>query len=209
MADTNGSEGTPSTGATGSTEARTRRRKVLIVAGIALLALFGASFAANIDINPGTEVEFGQGVEQIIACDSADVADGTPGVVVTLTSSDPEITSDSFQFSVSGIVVSDIDAQCLGKVLTVGLYDETGALKDEVVFDLDADALTGDAPYRAGANADDTTLGCEPGGTVPDFPDGSPFVAGNDCFPSSDGLQADIDASTVTYVSIETADPAI
>lgn len=205
-----------------------RRRRGVLFATIALVALFGASFAANIDINSGTEVEFGQGIEQIVACDAEGVALDTPGVVVTLTSSDPTLVYPSssstaspspsstaspspsaspvLQFSVSGLVVSDIDEQCLGKTLSVGLYDEAGAILDEVVFDLDAQVLTA-APYRAGASADDTTLGCEPD-DPPAFPDNSSFLSGRDCFPSSDGLASGISAQEVAYVALETSDPA-
>lgn len=192
-------------------EGRTRRRKALIVAGIALLALFGASFAANIQINAGTEVEFGQGIEQILACDGVEPAGDTdvhpdlaPGVIVTLTSSDPTVTSEVFSFLVSGIVVSDIDEDCIGKILTVGLYDQTGGLLDEVVFDLDATT----APLRAGAFNDDATDGCTPAGT-PSFPDGGSFVAGSDCFPSTDGLDVAVSAQDVAYVALETSDAPV
>jgi hypothetical protein len=44
-------------------------KKALVVGGAVSLAGLGSTFAANISLNQGNNVEFGQGVAQTAACD--------------------------------------------------------------------------------------------------------------------------------------------
>ena len=57
---------------------------VLGLAGIAAVALLGSTLAANISLNSGSAVEFGQGVALTSACDSDGIT-ATPSVRQTWT----------------------------------------------------------------------------------------------------------------------------
>ena len=85
---------------------------------MALIALIGTAvgggvFAISIVINTGGDVEFGQGVAGIMACDTA----------VTLT---PSASYDGATetFALSQILLTDVDDNnnCDGKTITVGVY---------------------------------------------------------------------------------------
>jgi len=100
----------------GSFESSKKRLKPKwVVAIIALIgtAIGGGVFAISIVINTGGDVEFGQGVAGIMACDTA----------VTLT---PFAAYDGAteSFTLSEVVLSDVDdnSNCDGKTITVGVY---------------------------------------------------------------------------------------
>ena len=98
---------------------RTRKKKQ-IGAGLAtLLAVtyFGSTFAASISLNDGADLEFGQGTQAAIACD-------TDGVTTAIN----EIwNNDRTQFDVSTVVLSGINTSaCAGKIFRVTLLGNTG-----------------------------------------------------------------------------------
>jgi hypothetical protein len=98
----------------GSFESSKKRLKPKwVVAIIALIgtAIGGGVFAISIVINTGDDVEFGQGVAGIMACDTA----------VTLT---PFAAFNGTSFTLSEVVLSDVDDNdnCDGKTITVGVY---------------------------------------------------------------------------------------
>jgi hypothetical protein len=100
----------------GSFESSKKRLKPKwVVAIIALIgtAVGGGVFAISIVINTGGDVEFGQGVAGIMACDTA----------VTLT---PSASYDGATetFALSQILLTDVDDNnnCDGKTITVGVY---------------------------------------------------------------------------------------
>jgi hypothetical protein len=91
------------------------RKKKQIGAGLAtLLAVtyFGSTFAASISLNDGADLEFGQGTQAAVACDS----DG-------ITTAINEIwNTTEIQFDVATVVLSDVDTSaCDGKIFRVTL----------------------------------------------------------------------------------------
>lgn len=188
-------------------EERRRRWPLARIGIVVVLLLVGAGFAASISINNDTAAEFGQGVEAIAACDSAATATGTPGITVSLGSAADVLNS---QFTVSNVFLTDIDAQCEGKWLKLGLYDDLGTVIDEIVFFMDSTDLT-TAPFRAAALAGNTTqAGCSGTSfTGANFPDGSTPTIGTDCWASL-GTNYELASGTVAgdvyYVTIESSD---
>ena len=83
-----------------------------------VFAALGSTLAANITINSGNAVEFGQGLSAAAACDGE--------ITVTPVSSFTNATGSSGTFYLSGIRFSDIDtttAGCGGKEFVVNSYD--------------------------------------------------------------------------------------
>jgi hypothetical protein len=99
-----------------SGEKKKKSRKGLII-GIAMLAVvpvIGSTLAASITLNSGNDIEFGQGTESVVACD-------TDGIGVDLTSSYVSST-----FKVATVVLSGIATTCNGKDFVVTLRDSSG-----------------------------------------------------------------------------------
>jgi hypothetical protein len=100
----------------GSFESSKKRLKPKwVVALIALIAtgVGGGVFAISIGINSGGDVEFGQGVAGIMACDET----------VTLTPV-AAYNGGTESFTLSEVVLSGVDDNdnCDGKTITVGVY---------------------------------------------------------------------------------------
>jgi hypothetical protein len=96
------------------------------LAGLATFAAFaviGSTLAANISLNGGSAIEFGQGVSVTAACDSN-------GITVT-----PSVrfvnAANSGTFYLSTIALSGIDftdsTKCVGKTFTLNAYDDSSA----------------------------------------------------------------------------------
>ena len=79
---------------------------------IGLIAL-GSTFAANIAINTGSPIEFGQGVAQTTACDNE--------IIITPESSFVNSTG-SGDYLFTSITVSEISDSCYGKDFTIKAY---------------------------------------------------------------------------------------
>ena len=93
--------------------------KVMLgLAGIAAVALLGSTLAANISLNSGAGVEFGQGVALTTACDSEITS--TP----TATFANAE-GGGTFNFST--VAFSNVSSACLGKTFTLKAYGDTSA----------------------------------------------------------------------------------
>jgi len=118
-------------------ERRRRDRFFMILAGfvgLATLSVVGTTFAANIGLNGGNDIEFGQGSQQTVTCDNAitvsphagfDAAAGQWGLLINL---------------------SDIDASaCFGKTFVVTSWTAAGVSNDVWTFTLDnGDSAWGD-----------------------------------------------------------------
>ena len=93
--------------------------KVMLgLAGIAAVALLGSTLAANISLNGGTGVEFGQGVALTTACDS-DITSTPTATFVN--------ASGGGAFNFSTVAFSNVSAACLGKTFTLKAYGDTSA----------------------------------------------------------------------------------
>ena len=101
----------------GSLGGRKFPKLLTLAAGVSVLTiitLLGTTLAANINLNSGTPVEFGQGVAQATSCDHS--------ILVTPTSNfDKSLDS----FTVSNITLSDIAATCMGKNFVIKLYGDS------------------------------------------------------------------------------------
>ena len=91
-------------------------KPILILIGFAAsLAMISSTLAANISINAGP-VEFGQGISQTTACDS----DG-----ITVTPSSSFVASGSGYFKFTGIELTDISTNCIGKDFLISAYPDS------------------------------------------------------------------------------------
>ena len=99
-----------------------------IILGIGALAgviALGSTLAANIALNTGAPIEFGQGVAQTTSCDGD----------VTLTPYSTFVNSDAAgEFAFTGLTLSGLDTTdqagpsegCAGKTFTIKIYDDNG-----------------------------------------------------------------------------------
>lgn len=101
-----------------------RKRRPAIFAGILLIAggalFIQTTLAADISINAGTSVEFGQGMLQAVAC-SGDIPLSVTPRSTFVNASD---TAGAFYFS--SISVSNIPSTCFGKDFTIKALDGSG-----------------------------------------------------------------------------------
>lgn len=93
--------------------------KVMLgLAGIAAVALLGSTLAANISLNGGSGVEFGQGVALTTACD--DAITSTP----TATFAN---AANGGTFNFTTVAFTNVSSACLGKTFTLKAYGDTSA----------------------------------------------------------------------------------
>lgn len=101
---------------------RRHRRRPLLFAGLGLVALvsvFGSTYAANIALNSGSNIEFGQGSQQTVTCDNSVTV--TPAAVY-------DAAADTWGLTV---YLSNIDvASCITKTFTVSTWTTAGTLHD-------------------------------------------------------------------------------
>ncbi len=102
---------------------------ILVIGAMAGFVALSSTLAANIDINTGAPIEFGQGVAQTAACDNA----------ITVTPISTFVNGDSGgAFNFSGITLTGLDTTdqagpsegCAGKTFTIKIYDDNGDLLD-------------------------------------------------------------------------------
>jgi hypothetical protein len=86
---------------------------VLAIGALAGVIALGSTLAANINLNNGGNVEFGQGIAQTTACDNSVIL--TPQSTFVNDAENPEYIFTSFS-------VSDISSNCSGKTFTIKAY---------------------------------------------------------------------------------------
>jgi len=101
------------------------RKTILGIAAAAAIAVVGSTLAANISINTGNGLEFGQGLTATAACS------GTDAITMTPASTFSNGSSTSGLFYMSGITfggagLSTTDA-CGGKTFTIQAWDNNSA----------------------------------------------------------------------------------
>jgi hypothetical protein len=93
--------------------------KVMLgLAGIAAVALLGSTLAANISLNGGSGVEFGQGVALTTACDSTITSTPTATFVNA---------ANGGGFNFTTVAFSGIASDCWGKTFTLKAYGDSSA----------------------------------------------------------------------------------
>ena len=91
---------------------------VLGLASIAAVALLGSTLAANISLNSGSAVEFGQGVAQTTACDDS---------ITTTPSAQFVNAASGGSFNFSTVALSNVSNACWGKIFTLKAYGDSSA----------------------------------------------------------------------------------
>ena len=137
--------------------------KVMLgLAGIAAVALLGSTLAANISLNDGTGVEFGQGVALTTACDSEITSTPTATFVNA---------ADGGSFNFSTVAFSNVSSACWDKTFTLKAYGDTSAtpltlatsgstLYDQATFTFTTSSTTSPGITASGwtASADNSQL---------------------------------------------------
>lgn len=101
-----------------------KKRKPSVIFASILLLVFGTyvmqtTLAANIVINTGAPLEFGQGISQTVACS------GTTNLTITPNSAFDNTTGGG-AFYFSSVTVSNIPTSCYGKDFTIKAYGNSG-----------------------------------------------------------------------------------
>lgn len=104
-------------------EPGTPKKKFSSLLALALFAVAGTFFvqntlAANISLNTGAPVEFGQGITQTVACSGTTNLTITPSATFTN-------AAGAGDFKFSSITVSGIPAGCHGSDFTINAYDNS------------------------------------------------------------------------------------
>jgi hypothetical protein len=129
--------------------------KIFSLLGIGAFLLIGSTFAANINLNSGQNVEFGQGISVATSCDSE----------ITLTPFSTFInTSGSGAFYFSGFTLSNIDTPaCNGRSFSLSAYENSSS-SPIALFDTKTVAVINDsgtafvvAPGQSGFSISDTS----------------------------------------------------
>ena len=100
-----------------------RDKKLLWAFGAAIclaVGALGSTLAANINLNGGDNVEFGQGVAQTTACSGGDSITITPQSTFV-----NEVGAGTAYFT--SVQISGIPSNCLGKVFTIAAYGDSGS----------------------------------------------------------------------------------
>ena len=105
------------------TRSRTRAKKsssktMLGIAAAAVIAVVGSTLAANISLTSGSSSEFGQGLVQATACDSA---------ITVKPSATFNNASGAGSFSFASVALSDIADACAGRTFKLTAYGDTGS----------------------------------------------------------------------------------
>jgi len=91
----------------------------LIIFGVVATFFIQNTLAANISLNSGARVEFGQGIQMTTACSGATQLTMIPNETFTNVSG-----AGSFKFS--SITISNIPISCQGSDFTINAYDNSG-----------------------------------------------------------------------------------
>lgn len=105
-----------------STKSPRRSKKLSLFVGAAALggvAVLGSTLAANISLNGGTGVEFGQGVALTSACDS-------DGITATPTATFINAANGG-SFNFTTVAFSGISSNCIEKTFTLKAYGDTSS----------------------------------------------------------------------------------
>ena len=105
--------------------------------GIAV-SYFGlkTTLAANVSINSGSQVEFGQGIAQTTSCS------GSQSIIITPMSSFTNSGGSSGSFKFSSFKVSNIPSSCYGFDFTISAYDSVTGTSPLGIFNTSSTAAT-------------------------------------------------------------------
>lgn len=96
-----------------SEKKKSRKKLIVGIAMLGVIPVISSTLAASITLNGGSDIEFGQGNQAVVACDSA----------ITVT---PISVFDTSNFELEKIKVSDVASTCNGKTFTIIARDSSG-----------------------------------------------------------------------------------
>lgn len=139
-----------------------RARLATIIGGAFLMAAVGSTFAANVTINGGSAIEYGQGLTQATACDDA--------IKITPTNHYVNTAGSSGTFYIDTITVTDSRtadattglAKCVGKSIKLSAYDNVAG--SAALFTCTFSNITYSSP-----NLGATVSGCPAGAAITSF----------------------------------------
>ncbi len=102
---------------------RSVKKPLRLILGIGALAgviALGSTLAANIGINTGAPIEFGQGVAQTTACS------GTTPITVLPTSSFVNAPGAAGDFYFTSLTISNIPNSCVGRQFSISAFGKSG-----------------------------------------------------------------------------------
>ena len=139
-------------GSNGSSK-RKRSNKFIAIASIVALGFMGSTFAASITLNGNSDIQYGQGVSQAVACAS--------DLIIT-----PANSFTGTQFNLETITVLDTTTvttasnaglgNCTGKTITVKAYNNSNAALWSC--DVLVGAFSTNLAATAGASCPTTTI---------------------------------------------------
>jgi len=97
------------------------RKTILGIAAAAAIAVVGSTLAANISINSGAALEFGQGLTQTAACSGSNTITMTPTSSFVNAASAGTFYLSQIAFGGTGL------ATCAGKTFTIKGFSDSGA----------------------------------------------------------------------------------
>jgi hypothetical protein len=102
----------------GSKRKSKKQRLLVGICALAVSAGIGNTLAANISLNSGDPVEFGQGMVATVACSGSENLNINP--VTSFTNS-----TGAGSYKLSGLTVSNIPEECFGKDFIIRAYNDT------------------------------------------------------------------------------------
>jgi hypothetical protein len=118
------------------------------LAAVAAIAVLGSTFAANISLNSGGSLEFGQGVSQTTACDG-DGIDVTPTAGFTN-------SAGGGAFNFNSVSLAGVAPACNGKTFTINAYGDSSSNALQLATGPSSTAITNATVAFTGAT---TSLG--------------------------------------------------
>ena len=98
---------------------KSSNKPLLAVVGIAAIAVLGSTLAANISLNSGANVEFGQGVAQTSSCDP------TTGITVNPSATYQNAAGAAGSFKFGTISFTGISNVCANKLFTIKAFNNS------------------------------------------------------------------------------------
>ena len=143
-----------------------RARLATIIGGAFLFAAIGSTFAANVTINGGAAIEYGQGLTQATACDDA--------IKITPTNHFVNSAGSSGTFYIDTITVTDSRTassstglgNCVGKSIKLSAYNATA--NSAALFTCTFSNIAYSSP-----NVSATVANCPAGAAITSYYDGS------------------------------------
>ena len=112
-------------GPSGSTPKKRRNRVALVVGALALAAI-GSTFAASITLNSGSNIEYGQGLSQAVACDTTNIQISPQNTFVNISNGGAFVVDTLTVFDTNTTTSATGLGGCASKYLQLSAYGSTG-----------------------------------------------------------------------------------